>query len=276
MKQNALIKTSFGGFDAFQLKMIALICMLIDHVAEFLVPALPIPGWFHVIGRVAAPVFFFLVAWSFFYTGNRLRFMMRLYLWNLGMQVGNVLLEAIFYPRTGVQIVNGIFGSMFYMVFFLYFIERCRDARSEGNGKKFALSLGLVVLVPLLTSAITLLNFVYGAAIVSAGPVWQSVCQILMRGALPSPLFVEGSFLYVFWGVGLYYFRERPISFTVYYILTSIVLGLFTVQIWMLLALPLLLLYNHERGVRPMKYLFYAFYPAHVWILYVLGAILLL
>jgi hypothetical protein len=39
-------------------------------------------------------------------------------------------------------------------------------------------------------------------------------------------------------------------------------------QWWSLLTIPLLALYNGERGKRKMKYVFYIFYPAHLVILY--------
>ncbi len=40
---------------------------------------------------------------------------------------------------------------------------------------------------------------------------------------------------------------------------------------WMMIAaLPLIALYNGERGNYSLKYLFYAFYPLHIWILYFL------
>ena len=36
------------------------------------------------------------------------------------------------------------------------------------------------------------------------------------------------------------------------------------IQIWSLLALPLLMLYSGRRGKWNMKYFFYIFYPAHL------------
>ena len=39
-------------------------------------------------------------------------------------------------------------------------------------------------------------------------------------------------------------------------------------QWWSLLTIPLMLLYNGERGSKKLKYLFYVFYPLHLVILY--------
>ena len=39
-------------------------------------------------------------------------------------------------------------------------------------------------------------------------------------------------------------------------------------QWWSILTIPLLALYNGERGKAKMKYVFYIFYPAHLVILY--------
>lgn len=40
--------------SSFYLKMLALVLMVIDHVAQF-IPGMPV--WMHWIGRLAAPVF---------------------------------------------------------------------------------------------------------------------------------------------------------------------------------------------------------------------------
>ena len=46
---------------------------------------------------------------------------------------------------------------------------------------------------------------------------------------------------------------------------------LMNIQWAMILALPLMLLYNWQKGKYRLKYLFYVFYPAHLWILYFLS-----
>lgn len=42
-------------------------------------------------------------------------------------------------------------------------------------------------------------------------------------------------------------------------------------QWFSLLAIPLLMLYNGQRGKWKLKYLFYIFYPAHLGILYLIS-----
>lgn len=46
---------------------------------------------------------------------------------------------------------------------------------------------------------------------------------------------------------------------------------LMNIQWAMILALSLMLLYNWQKGKYRLKYLFYVFYPAHLWILYFLS-----
>ncbi|OQY85353.1 MAG: hypothetical protein B6D40_03740, partial [Anaerolineae bacterium UTCFX3] len=43
----------------------------------------------------------------------------------------------------------------------------------------------------------------------------------------------------------------------------------FEYQWMMIAALPFIMLYNGERGRYSLKYLFYTFYPLHIWILYI-------
>ena len=56
------------SLSTFDLKMIAVILMLIDHVGEFF-PKMPI--WFRYLGRISAPLFFFCMTWGMDYTKSR-------------------------------------------------------------------------------------------------------------------------------------------------------------------------------------------------------------
>ena len=75
--------------NIFTIKIIALILMLIDHIGEFF-PDSPI--WFRWLGRLAAPLFFYALAVGFRHTRNRKKYLLRLYLANVGMVFFNQIM----------------------------------------------------------------------------------------------------------------------------------------------------------------------------------------
>lgn len=75
--------------NIFTIKIIALILMLIDHIGEFF-PDSPI--WLRWLGRIAAPLFFYALAVGFQHTRNRKKYLLRLYLANVGMVFFNQIM----------------------------------------------------------------------------------------------------------------------------------------------------------------------------------------
>ena len=59
------------SLSGFQLKYIALITMVFDHIQYFFEYTGKIPIWFTMIGRLAAPLFLFAVIEGFVHTHNR-------------------------------------------------------------------------------------------------------------------------------------------------------------------------------------------------------------
>lgn len=57
-----------------RLKYTALIFMTIDHIGAF-IPGTPI--WLHYIGRLAAPIFFFVAVEGIMHTVNRKKYLLR-------------------------------------------------------------------------------------------------------------------------------------------------------------------------------------------------------
>ena len=68
---------------------------------------------------------------------------------------------------------------------------------------------------------------------------------------------------------GAYVLYEVSVKF----ITSGVVVSANFIQLYSLLAIPLIALYNKERGSR-MKYFFYIFYPAHLIAIYIIGWII--
>lgn len=66
---------SFGFLNSFTLKMIAIICMIIDHVGYIFFPNTII---FRAIGRIAFPIFCFLIVEGFHHTRSHMNYLIRL------------------------------------------------------------------------------------------------------------------------------------------------------------------------------------------------------
>ena len=69
------------GINSNQLKVIALVAMTIDHLTSVIWPDYPTDWWIialHIIGRIAAPIFWFMVAEGYHYTHDLKKYGIRL------------------------------------------------------------------------------------------------------------------------------------------------------------------------------------------------------
>ena len=81
------------GLNSFQIKLIALILMVFDHIHYIFSGIWDIPMWFTMLGRVSAPLFIFISANGMRYTRHPEKYMLRLW-------AGSVLsLMHIWYSR---------------------------------------------------------------------------------------------------------------------------------------------------------------------------------
>ncbi|NMA82466.1 MAG: conjugal transfer protein TraX [Epulopiscium sp.] len=227
------------GFTSFQLKFIMTIFMLLDHIAQF-IPGAPI--WFHYIGRLVAPIFFYLLVEGFYHTRDRIQYMKRLYIGALFMFIGSSLLDTVIFPQEGYGIPNNIFLSLALGIHLLYFIESIKRKESTKDKR-------------------------------------IEKIKAIFIGFLS--LFSEASFLGLGMVLIFYFFREDRKKLSVGYLLLSSFfifsmpltyenLFLLNYQWMMAFALPFFFLYNGQQG-RKVKNFFYIFYPLHIWILYSIG-----
>jgi hypothetical protein len=237
-----------SGLTSFHLKTIALVFMFTEHAGKFLFPVLPenAPLYLAYAGRLVAPVFFFLSVESFFKTSDQPRYIGRLYLFALFMLVGNILISSAVYffvqPAAYVPVELNVFLSI-----------------AVGVSMVAALEWGR------LATGYTRLGWFLAAA----GLAWLMLAT-------------EASWLGVVLFALFYRWYQSPDLYISY---AGVCLALFAVaavgsDVWssfqwmMIAAMPLIFLYNGERGAYSLKWFFYLFYPAHIWGLYVVSVLL--
>ena len=279
------------------LKITALIFMLIDHIATF-IPNIPV--WFHWIGRLSAPLFFFCMVWGFYYTRNRKKYLIRMYLFGSGMAVINLTIN---YFQNDVYIANNIFITIFIICTIIMIIDKYYE--SSVKGKKYIFIfliiqiLGTILFVLIELGRFSFFSMFFGSVFANIftteGGVPFIILGILLYYVKNSKrklmisyvgFCVVYSILYCTNIVARILIRlENILSDSLYMIINNSIrlIGTPTFPIygirffeltdysWMIIfALPLMLLYNGEKG-RGYKYFFYYFYPVHIYIMVFIG-----
>lgn len=253
-------------FSTTKLKIIALVFMLIDHIGEF-IPNIPV--YFRWIGRISAPLFLFCMVWGLHYTHNRKVYLMRMYIFGVLMAIMDVILNNIFLtPYT--YVTNNIFVSLFLTGVICTISDIFKKDKKHGS---------------MLLVSFILLQLVGTILCVAASKI-NIIGLYYTVGAICANLFFsEGSIVFPLLGLLLYSVKENPKKLAVVYTIAcflqfmsdystskDLIMYLFLKHYqWMMIgALPFMYLYNNQKG-KGLKYLFYAFYPTHIFILFWIG-----
>ena len=225
------IKSRFG-IDSFALKMIAIAAMLTDHIGAGIYPT---QIWWRVAGRLAFPIFAFLLCEGYFHTSSVKRYAIRLGVFALISEVPFDL-----FHNGGLFDANAqnIFLTLLIGLLTMYLMDRYGrriDGKNGFGSDLFKRSL-------IMMSGIFLAEFIhsdYGAF---------GVATILI----------------------FYMLRERRVlalacvaAANLLYGLLSVSFGYMPTQAFAAAAVIPIYLYNGKKG-HSLKYAFYAFYPAHI------------
>ncbi len=212
--------------------------MLVDHIGVIFFPSQSI---FRCIGRLALPIFAFLIAEGVKHTSNKLKYFLRVFILGIICQIGYTLSEVI----EGVHITNIYFNIL---LTFSIGILICYCWEAAIKNKKGFILLLIVVLLAAALQIYSRFSYILGFGI--------EFDYGFMGMMLPlcAMIFSEKKYKFALFGAGL--------------ILLSIQALDNPTQWVALLSLPLLWFYNNERGKYKLKYLFYIFYPVHLVILY--------
>ena len=242
--------------NAFCLKIIAVITMIIDHVGV----AFRLSLNFSVIGRMAYPIFVFLIADGFRYTKSKEKFLIRLFIFA-------IISEPVFDLAFGRSINFFADTNIFYTLFLggaaIYVCEKLYNyiIGNRGDGRTlFESTFGDDYLITIISS-IPLIFFMFLADFLGTDYAGHGVLIIYL----------------------LYIITDKYARFTVLIILSqwqhsgtyqAILQGnIMHIPTAFLLMIPatilpciLLMFYNNKRGPS-LKWLFYAVYPLHLFVI---------
>lgn len=265
-----------SGLTANQIKFIALCAMTLDHLAAYgsAIPVLSKYSHFlRIIGRIAAPLFLFTLTESIHYTHNRTVFVLRLYFGAVGVGLFTAITNYFFGSSIGRFSGNNILFTYFYTALYVLLIELLKQSVENKNVKSSI----ICVLAIASTIIPNYISKYLRQTVVSTDWGWDLVNSLVV-GALQ----VEYSILFIIMGVLMYFAPNKHCK--------VIVLAIFSLgcyygdrfqtillmispdpyyadpQCWMILAVPIILAYNGEKG-NAHKWFFYIYYPTHRYVI---------
>lgn len=253
------------------LKIFALICMIIDHIGEFFPQS---PMWFRWVGRLSAPLFFYCSTWGFYYTSNRKRYLIRLYLMGILMSIGNIAIS--FLNEKEVAISNNIFVTLFLgcMIVSLF------DMKNTNKEKIKCLILLVAQQITAFLLCALFAEFLHVPDVIDTYMLYYGY------GALfGSVIFTEGSIWFVLFFVIVYFLKEKKICLSAFVLSFAVILELLVRRTYymrgpasylipfnrfqwlMIFVIPFFWIYNGKKG-KGIKMFYYIFYLLHIWVLY--------
>ena len=224
------------GLTGNQLKLIAVIAMTLDHVGLALFPHQML---FRVIGRLAFPIYGFMISEGCVHTRS------------MGRYLGTMAAVA----------------AVCQMVYFV-----AMDSLYQCVLVTFSLSVALIALMKRAMEKGNALNWLASGFGITLAFFITEVLPGLMKH---TDFSVDYGFVGVMLPLMVYLAKGSVQKWCVCAVmLLALGMRIGGVQMWGLLALPLLVLYNGQRGKRKMKYFFYIYYPLHLVAIYGLELLL--
>ena len=249
------------GITGSTLKIIAMVCMLIDHIGAVILERylyanglsyktmqMMVEGGFgnlqkvviadlilRLIGRLAFPIFCFLLVEGFYYTSNRAKYVLRLFLFAL---ISEVPFDFAFKNSWLEFRYQNVFFTLTIGLLTIWGIDEIQKRiceRSEDQ-KKHAMSCSLIRLLGIIIGGVV-------AAMLSTDYAWVGVATIGL----------------------MYIFREKSKNWEMGMGCLMLIASS-PLEVSSFINLALVGHYNGQRGLR-LKYVFYVFFPLHLLIL---------
>ena len=217
--------TPKSGLTGNQLKIIAMITMTCDHVGMQIFPQLL---WMRIIGRLAMPIYAYMIAEGCRHTRDRKKYFLRLF----GM---GALCQIVYFVAMGslYMCILITFSLSVILIGLMDAVEREKNARNWG--KLFAGTMLVFFLCSVLPDLLAHTDYAVDYGLPGV------LLPVLIYGAGTRGLLLG---------------------------LALMALDSGGIQWFAFLAVPLLLCYNGQRGKANIGKLFYWYYPVHLVVIY--------
>ncbi|MDI9468937.1 MAG: TraX family protein [Bacillota bacterium] len=225
------------ALNANQLKLIAIIAMTIDHIADIVFPgfpARPVPVALHLIGRLTAPMMWFFVCEGFHYTRSVKKYMLRMFVFSCISHFAYCFAFGIdpIPFRTGIFNQTSVMYPLFIAVVVLWL--EYKEKRLNKHLKHVLIFVLIWTAFPANWSCIAVLAILH---------------MYRKRGDIKGQMAAIVLWVF-FYGLISFFFVSRTYAL----VLTGV-----------LMVYPLLKMYNGEKGnAKWMKTFFYVYYPLHL------------
>ncbi len=241
MKDQSIIKnTNTFGISGNVIKILGALFMLIDHAGLMLLPNIKI---MRIIGRLAFPIFAFMIAEGCHYTKNKLRYFLTVFLLGFACQLVYYL-----YDKQLDMSILITFSLSILAVYSLQFTKESLFIKEYGYFIKILAVITFISIIAGIYYINQIFKIDYG--------FWGCLAPIF-ASLLVKPHKVSSKV----WDLIDNKFT-RLIIFGIGLLILAIEIG--QNQIYSLLSLLILLLYSGKRGKFNLKYFFYVFYPLHL------------
>lgn len=232
------------------LKSIAIIAMTIDHIAWMIFPEYSkelLPIIMHIIGRLTCPIMCYFIAEGYHYTKNINKYTLRLFIFAFISHFAYVFASMNYIDwKSFIPFYYGDYLNQTSVIWSLAWgLVLLRIVKSEQFKSKI-LTLLLVVLI----------------CLISFPSDWSCIAALCVTAFGTNRGQFKTQMLWMICYVAIYSI--------VYFFAIDKVYGL--IQMSVVLSIPLISMYNGERGKSPqlnriMKWFFYIYYPFHLFVI---------
>lgn len=230
---------------SMMLHIMAMLFMLLDHMWATVVNG---NDWMTCIGRIAFPIFAFMIVEGYFHTHNLKKYVLRMLVFAVLSEIpfNLVMASTVFYP-----LHQNVLWTFLIGIFLIYVNEKAKAkgklwlrAAAAAGTILLGFILGIVTFVDYnCAGVLTVLTFYF-----FRGRTWQNfLCQFVVLAYINIEMLSGFAYELNIFGGTVYFER----------------------QAFALLALIPIWLYRGKQGPynKPLKYLYYSFYPVHLLIL---------